>query len=209
MLFHDAETDGKSETGAFAFGLRAEERLEHTLRERFGNSGTVVRDADGEAIRLTPGDDLNPSTSLGTGARDRLGGVVDDVHEYLLDLVRVDLDFRQARLELERQLGASREQLIPEQLMRGLENRPDRLQLAFAFLAAREREQVAYDRRGALRFLTNHRQRLGQPRWHVGRLAQEVGKADDGGERIVQVVRDARDELTDRRHLFRVQQLLL
>ena len=209
MLFHDAETDGKSETGAFAFGLRAEERLEHTLRDRLGNSGTVVRDADGDAIRLALGDDLNASASVGTSARDRLGGVVDDVHEYLLDLVRVDLDFRQARLELERQLDAGREQLIPEQLMRGLENRPDRLQLAFAFLAAREREQVAYDRRGALRFLTNHCQRLGQPRWHVGRLAQEVGKTDDGGERIVQVVRDARDELTDRRHLFRLQQLLL
>ena len=171
MLFHDAETDGKSETGPFAFGLRAEERLEHPLRERLGNSGTVVRDADGEAIRLALGDDLNPSTNLGTGARDRLGGVVDDVHEYLLDLVRVDLDFRQARLELERQLDAGCEQLILHQLMSGLENRPDRLQLPLAFLAAREREQIAYDRGGTLGFLANHRERLGEPGWNVRGLA--------------------------------------
>ena len=167
MLFHDAETDGQSQTGAFAFGLRAEERLEYALRERLGDAGTIVRDADGDAIGLALGDDLNASTRLGAGAGDSLGRVVDDVHEHLLDLVRVDLDFRQARLELERQLDAGCEQLILHQLMSGLENRPDRLQLPLAFLAAREREQIAYDRGGPLGFLANHRERLGEPGWNV------------------------------------------
>ena len=44
---------------------------------------------------------------------------------------------------------------------------------------------------------------------HVGHLAQEVGEADHRGERIVEVVGDAGDELADGRHFFRLDELVL
>src|SRR6266540_13826 len=110
-----------------------------------------------DPIRICAPIDPAPA-SLQARARDCLGRVVDDVHEYLLDLIRVHLDFRQPRLEAERQLDARREQLVLEELVRRLEDRPDRLQLALAFLAARERQQVAHDGRGAFRLLSDHRE---------------------------------------------------
>ena len=42
-----------------------------------------------------------------------------------------------------------------------------------------------------------------------GTLGEEIGEPHDRGERVVQVVRDPRDELPDRRHLLRLDQLVL
>ena len=44
---------------------------------------------------------------------------------------------------------------------------------------------------------------------HVGHLAQEVGEPDHRGERVVEVVGDAGDELPDGGHLFRLDELVL
>src|SRR5436190_555932 len=208
VLLDDAERNRETEAGAFPFGFGAEERFEHALRHGLRYAGPVVGNVDGKAVRLALGGDLDPPFSSAR-AGDRLRGVVDDVHEHLLDLIRVYLDFREPRLEGERELDARGEQLVLQELMGGLENGPDRLQLALAFLAPRERQQVAHDRRGALGFLANHRERLGQARRHVCRLAEQVAEPDHRGEGVVEVVRDAGDQLPDRRHLLGLQQLLL
>ncbi len=150
------------------------------LGDGLGNARAVVGDVDREAVGLASGRDLDPApASLQARARDCLGRVVDDIHEDLLDLIRVHLDFRQPRLEAERQLDARREQLVLEELVRRLEDRPDRLQLALAFLAARERQQVAHNGRGAFRLLSDHGERLGEARRDVRGLPEQVTEADD------------------------------
>src|SRR5881409_182206 len=129
---------------------RAARRLPE-FRDRFGN-------AHGDAVRLAAGDDLDPAATRSVArAGDRLRRIVDDVHEDLLDLIRVDLHFGQSRLEGQRELDARREQLVFQKLVRGLENRPDRLELALALLPPGEREEVADNGRRALRFLPNYR----------------------------------------------------
>src|SRR5467141_3360625 len=210
VFLDDAKGNGQPEAGTLALGFRAEERLEHALRHGLRYARSVVRDVDGQSVGLALGSDFASSAALpGTRAGDRLSRVVDDVHEHLLDLIRVHLDFGQPRFEGQRELDAGREQLVLQELMRGLENRPDRLQLALALLAPRERQQVAHDRRGALGFLPNHCERLSQAWRHVCGLAEQVAEADHRGEGVVQVVRHACNQLADRRHLLRLQQLFL
>ena len=210
MLFDDAEADRQAEPRAFAFRLGVEEWLEHVLGNGFGNPGPVVRNVHRQSVRLTFGDDVDaPAAVLEARGGDGLRRIVDDVDEDLLDLVRVDCDFRQSRLEREGQLDPRREELVLQKLMRRFENGADGLQLPLSLLAARERQQVPHDGGGALGFLADHGQRLGQARRHVGRLGEQIAKAHDRGEGVVEVVRDARNQLPNRRHLFGLQQLLL
>src|SRR2546430_14386786 len=53
------------------------------------------------------------------------------------------------------------------------------------------------------------RERLGQRRRPLSRLGKEVAEAHDRGERVVQIVRHAGDQLTNRRHFLRLYELLL
>ena len=76
-------------------------------------------------------------------------------------------------------------------------------------LLAAEREQLPREGRGAIGRLADladvvHDRIVGlQP------LLDEVGVADDGGEQVVEIVRDAAGEAADRVHLLRLAQLLL
>ena len=208
MLLDDALADREAQAGALALRLGAEERLEHPLGDGFGHSGAVVRNADRHAIQPVLGGDRD-ATVPPVRASDRLGRVVDDVHEHLLDLVRVHLHLGDARFDVERELDLVRHELVLEQSQGRLEDGPDGLQLTLSLLATREREQVAHDARGPLGLLPDDRQRLGEARRHVGGLAQQIAEPHDRCQRIVEVVRDARDQLTDRGHFLGLQELLL
>src|SRR6266516_3184492 len=50
---------------------------------------------------------------------------------------------------------------------------------------------------------------MGEARRHIRGFAQQIAEADDRRERVVEIVRDARNQLADRRHLLRLQQLVL
>ena len=143
------------------------------------------------------------------GAGDRLRGVVDQVDEDLLDLVGVDVGHRQIGLDLDLGLDAVRHELVAEQHEGGVEQGPERGGAALMLLLPREAQQVLDDVRRALGLLPDDRERLAQGRRHVGHLAQEIGEADDRGERVVEVVRDAGDELADGGHFFRLDELVL
>src|SRR5256886_14838085 len=98
---------------------------------------------------------------------------------------------------------------VAQQRQRRLEDRADRLSLALALLAAGERQQVLDDRGCPLGLLTDDLQRLGELRGDVPELGEEGREPHHRSQGVVQVVGDARDQLTDRRHLLRLYQLLL
>ena len=96
--------------------------------------------------------------------------------------------------------AAQRQRLLDDLI--DIDHRPRRLALA------RERQQVADDTRGAFRLAENHldaaaglviERALGQP----------LRPAENGGQRIVQLVGDTGNRLAERRHLFGLQQLLV
>src|SRR6185437_14450347 len=76
VLFHDAQADREAESGAFALGFGAEERLEHALGDILRNARTVVRNVDGQAVGLALRDDLDASAAARLAhTGDRLGRV--------------------------------------------------------------------------------------------------------------------------------------
>src|ERR1700691_2408809 len=70
----------------------------------------------------------------------------------------------------------------------------------------REAEQVLHDLLGALRLLQNHSQIFPRTLRNLGILHEQVGEAENRRQRIVHFVSDAGDELSDRRHLFGVNE---
>src|SRR5439155_1375165 len=75
-------------------------------------------------------------------------------------------------VHFERGLDLVRHQLVAQQRQRRLDDRPDRLQLAFALLTAGERQQVLDDRRRPLGLLADYLQRLGK----LGRDVSDFGE---------------------------------
>ena len=80
---------------------------------------------------------------------------------------------------------------------------------ALVLLLAGEAQQILDDVRCPLGLLLDHRQRLPERRRYVGHLGQIVGEAHHRRERVIQVVRDAGNELADGGHLLRLDQLVL
>ncbi len=76
-------------------------------------------------------------------------------------------------------------------------------------LPARERQQLPHQRRGARRVLLDLHDVLERRIGRLVRVQQEVVRHHDGGEHVVEVVRDAAGELADRLHLLRLVDLVL
>ena len=72
-----------------------------------------------------------------------------------------------------------------------------------------EAKEILDDLGRAFGLLLDHQQRLPNAGRHFAELGEVVGKAHDRSERIVEVVRDARDQLADSGQLFRLDQLIL
>ena len=138
----------------------------------------------------------------------RLLGVDHEVEQHLLQLVRVGEHLGQA----------GRQRLDDGDVGDALLVRPERQRLAHDVVdvhhrarrvpLAREREQVPDDARRAFGFREDDVEAA--PRLIV-RLAvrQPLGPGEDGGERVVQLVRDARDRLAERGELLGLQQLVV
>ena len=76
-------------------------------------------------------------------------------------------------------------------------------------LAARERQQVPHQARGAVGVLLDLHDVAERGIGRLVRVEQEVGRHHDGGEHVVEVVRDAAGELADGVHLLHLRDLLL
>ncbi len=93
MFFHDAVADAESEAGAFAHALRSVERIEDALG--IFDSCAVVGEL--RANVSAHGGDANLELAGAPGFKNGVDGVVDDVQEYLLDLMRIGDDQRRFR----------------------------------------------------------------------------------------------------------------
>ncbi len=76
-------------------------------------------------------------------------------------------------------------------------------------LAARERQQLPNQRRGARRVLLDLHDVLERRIGRLVRVQQEVVRHHDGGQDVVEVMRDAAGELSHRLHLLRLREISL
>ena len=143
------------------------------------------------------------------GREHRLLGVDDQVEQHLLHLVPVGEDLRQpGRQRVDDRdvrdallVGAQRQRLAHDLVH--VHHRARRLPLA------REGQQVADDARGALGLAEDRLEAAADRRFERARSRQPLGPAQDRGERVVQLVRDAGNRLAERRHLLGLQQLVI
>ena len=196
VLLHDRVGHGQPETGALADLLRREERIEDLRLQLVGNARPVVVDFEHDRflIRVVPRahDERSPRP---LADEHRLLGVDDQVQQHLLHLVAVGEDLRQARRERVDDgdvrdallVGAQRQRLAHHLV--DVDHRARRLPLA------RERQQVADDARGALRFAEDRLEAAADRVVERRSLRQPLGPAEDRRQRVVQLVRDAGDRL--------------
>ena len=67
-------------------------------------------------------------------------------------------------------------------------------------------QQVLDDLLGSLRLVNDDLELAARGFGHLRLLRQQIGEAQDGRQRIVDLVRDSRNQLTDCGHLFRLHQ---
>ena len=212
-LLDDAIDHRQAKSGALADFLGGEERFEDLFFHRSRYARAVVRHFDGDVIG---GDEtgLAEIGAFGGGdvlcrQRDRaivpaghgVAGVDHEIDDDLLELVDVGLHQPQVAAVLEADFHgladkAAQQHLQVRQNVRQLQH------LRAQGLAAREGQQLANEAGGAVGVLLDLHDvlegRVGRP---VARQ-QQVGKADDGGQHIVEVVRYAACQLADGLHLL-------
>ena len=96
VLINDPIAETQPETGSFAHGFRREKWIEN-LREIFVvNPRSIVLKGDSDTI--AGGFRTDTNFASGPVFFDGLAGVIQEVQEYLLKLMRITEHFREARL---------------------------------------------------------------------------------------------------------------
>ena len=217
-LLDDAVDGGEAEPGPLPHLLGGEERLEDLLLHLRRHAGAGVGDfeehvvAGLEALFL----ELRALRGRHVGGADlelaavghRVARVDGKVHDHLLELIEVGLDRPDVapvgHLELDRLAEEAREEHrdVGERLVEIDDGGPQRL-------PPRERQQLADETGRAIGVLLDVHDvlegRVGRP----VRGQEQVGEADDRGQHVVEVVRDAAGELADRLHLLALRELQL
>ena len=141
-------------------------------------------------------------------SRHRVAGVDDEIDDHLLELVEVGLDQPQVAAVDDVELDRLADQPA-QQHLQFRQHVVELQRLRAQRLPAREGEQLPHQPRRAIGVLLDLHDvlegRIGRP--VIGE--QQVGIADDRGQHIVEVVRDAAGELADRLHLLALGEILL
>ena len=154
------------------------------------NVSTVIRRA---RVRVQPGH--------------RVRRVGQQVEQHLLQLVAVSLHADLFGAQLLVQLDAAEPEVVGDEqggaFHHGVQVHPGRL----GRLLPGEGQQILHDESGARGLLVHHPQVLPVARPEIFSLEQELRQSRDRGERVVELVGDAGDQLSHRGQLFVLDEL--
>src|SRR5207253_3256895 len=128
--------------------------------------------------------------------------------EYLMEEQRVARHARQLFVIVSHDFDADRTVCRRPQRQYLLQDDVQAHRPAHETAGSREDEQVPYDLRRAIRFTINRADLAAQLFGKRSCRPQELEVAEDALQRVVQLVRDAGDELAERRQLFALRQAL-
>src|SRR5882762_4036910 len=137
-----------------------------------------------------------------------MAAVVNNVEKDLLDLVRIDHGFGQTRIQLSGDLDIARAHLILKELDRAFDQLVNTRELSLGLMASRETEQALNDLLATKSAFVNHVQVTLMLRILIGGF-EEFRKAHHRGQRIVQFMRDAGNELANTGEFLALNQLRL
>ena len=216
MVSDDAVDHGQPETGPLPICLRGEEGLEDAVGHVGRHAGSGITDDHFDVVaRLEIGARARVRLVEVRHARlesdppalgHRLGGIDRHVDQHLLHLAGVRLDERQVRVGARLHDNARVDALGQER--HGVRDRLIHVHgLERVLAAARERQQLLGQLGRAPRLLLDG-DRLAVDRIVGGRQAADVsGVAEDRSQDVVELVRDATGQGSDRLHLLRLHEL--
>ncbi len=215
MVAEDAVADAQTESGAFADVAGGEEGIEDAREVGRIDAVTRVGDEHFNRVRLAIEPRANREPPRWPVPH-RLFAVQNQIEQRLLELSAIGDRLRQPGLELGHELDVVEPQVVAAQRQHAADEIGNVLRHSRRALTPREREQVADDPRGALRFLGNAAEVLAElrrdARVRIGLeqfLFEQLRVADDAGEWVVQLVRHTGHELPDRGKLLGLEQLRL
>src|SRR5271166_1529985 len=193
VLLHNAVTDAQPQSGSLAYALGGIERLEDAMR--FLDAGTRIVEF-GVHISVF-GVDTHLQGTAASGFQHGVDGVVDDVEKHLLQLVRVRRDRRSRRFEFTLQVNVIHLQVVIPQGERFIQHLANFDELFLRLALAGKGQQALHHAMGALRLLEELAHKVGGAFVQAFAL-EKLGVAQNRGQRVVEFVRDTRDELPDR-----------
>src|ERR1039458_2981488 len=202
MFADNAVADAQAQARALADILGSKERIKNG--SWIGDAGAVIAKGNLDECVGARAHDLNASGA--SGFTDSVVSVIQDIEKHLLQLVRISDDLGQGLVEPFDHLNAVTDEVVGAQVDGALQDGVDLHGLALRRHLAGKAEQVLHDLLGALGFLQNDAQIAARAFGEFGVFHQEVGKSEDGGERIVDFVGDAGDQLSNGRHFLGVHE---
>ena len=202
------------EPASLADVLRREERLKHALQHLSRHAGARVFHLD-DGILARRNALFAPVRSEGRIARDDrdrspvrhcIACIDDEVEHAVLELPRIRTRRPEVGLELSLDFDVARER-APQQLVHAVDHPVQVDDLGLEHLLTCEPEQAPRQRRTAH---CRAQGRLGlaqKARAFAQRAREQLHVADDDGQQIVEIVRDAAREAADRFHLLALPQL--
>ena len=136
----------------------------------------------------------------------RVVGIIQNIEKHLLQLVRIADGERQIVVVAFGQLHAVVREIVGPKLQRLLQDGIHPHRFALRRHLPRKAQKILNDHPRALRFLQDHAQFFLGLVGNRRILEQQIGETHNRGQRIVHLVRDAGNELAQRRHFFRVHQ---
>ena len=159
-------------------------------------------------LRALVGADIGGAQRELAALRHRVAGVDPEIDDDLLELREVGLHRPQVALRHGVERDALADQPL-EQHVQVVNHLAEVDDLRAQRLLARERQQVAHQRGGAVGVLPDLDDVLERRVGRLVRVHQEVRRHHDGAEHVVEVVRDAAGELADQLHLLLLVELVL
>ena len=212
MARDDAERHRQPETGSLARCLCHQERHEEVRTELGRDAGPVVGDRHPDDVSAGVGhrplcDD--PDRPVFGSRLDRLGRIEGQVDEDLLDLGTIQQYCRDVLGDLHDRLDPTGTERIGLQCEDLIDDSAEGHGSTFRRSLARKVEKAVDDPVGSTSLLDEEIGLVAK----LGRQAlirsDQLAEGEDRGQRIVQLVLDARDEQADRLHFLGLEQLLL
>ena len=200
MLLHDTVANTESQPCAFANVFGGVEGIEN-LAGLFDSRPGILKFREHIAIFCGH---ANFQAAALPGFQHGVDGIIDDVEEYLLELMRVGGHGRKVGVNLLLQLYVIYPQIVVTQREGFLENFANVYLLFLRLALPGKRKQVLHYPMRPLSLLEELSDEIG------GALAEafafeQLGVAENRRQRVVQLVSDAGDQLADGRHLLTLQ----
>src|SRR5216684_3553440 len=199
----DAVADTQTKTRSLSHFFGCKERVEDAVR--IGDAGTVIPKEDFHGIVSWRRLDFNPAPSA--SFPHRVIGVIEDVQENLLELLRIADHTRQIGIQGFQNLYAVAGKIVGAQFDRLAQHDVDLHRLPAGRGLTRKAEQVVYNFFRALRLQQDDLEIVFRLLGYSRIFQEQIRKTDNSRQRVINLVRDARDQLADGGHFLGVRKL--